>query len=82
MLRNESVVYAWTNGERAASGHMSTDGVDLFSYSLKIASRADSETRIWDYTARGKYVSQTTSCHVGLALRIAGSYALLIQPQD
>ena len=77
MIRNEEVVNAWLWGNRASSGNMSTDGVKLYSYNLMIGDRSDCQVRIWDYTASGEYHSQTTSCHVGLALRCAGAPILM-----
>jgi hypothetical protein len=79
-MRNSKVAEAWANGDSAASQNMSTDGVDLYSYNLKIASRVDGLTRIWDYTASGSFKSQTTSTHVGHALRAADGYSLLMVP--
>lgn len=80
MMRNEQVVYAWLYGNVAASGNMTTDGVKLYSYNLLVGDRSDGQVRIWDYTASGKFVSQTTSCHIGLALRCAGA-PILMMPQ-
>ncbi len=42
MRQNLSEVFeAWKRGERAASGHASTDGVTIFSYMLPIARRGE-----------------------------------------
>lgn len=81
-MTNEQVIDAWISGRGASSsnGNMSTNGVDLYSYNLKIASRKDHQFRIWDYTASGSYYSQTTSCHVGLALRMLDGSFFLMQP--
>lgn len=60
---------------------MSTDGQDLFSYSLKIGytdpEKAANKTVI-DYTGKNMW-SVTTSCHVGLAKRVADQ---VVQPSE
>ncbi len=76
-MRNEQVISAWLGGNVAASGNLTTDGVRLYSYNLMIGDRSDNQVRIWDYTSSGSYYSQTTSCHVGLALRYAGDPILM-----
>ena len=76
-MRNEQVVDAWLSGDSAHTNNLSTDGVRLWSYNLMIGDRSDNQNRIWDYTASGAYYSQTTSCHVGLALRSTGNFLLL-----
>jgi hypothetical protein len=77
MIRNEQVIRAWYCGEPAAAGNLFTDGVKLYSYRLKIGDRSDGLNRIWDYTASGCYYSQTTSCHVGLAVRLTPQVFLM-----
>ena len=69
-MRNEQVIMAWIDGRPARNGRgsLSTDGRHLLSYDLVIGDGG----RIFDYTSSGEYYSQTTSCHVGLALRIFG----------
>ena len=71
-VNNSGVVRAWKEGHTAENGKqtLSTDGVSLWSYDLKIGHRLDSGvTVLADYTASGRYRSQTTSCHIGLARR-------------
>lgn len=80
-MRNEQVVFAWLCGDTANTKNLRTDGAKLFSYSLLIGDRSDCQTRIFDYTASGQYVSQTTSCHVGLAMREADGTFFLMQPE-
>ena len=76
MISNETVVKAWMSGQSAKAGSLSTDGVGLYSYRLKIG---DGDT-IFNHTAGGgSYHSQTTSCHVGLAMRLCPS-ANIINP--
>ena len=82
-MRNEQVVQAWIDGQKASTGRLSTDGKSLYSYDLKIGERfcvnnshpvphrcADEGFYVvWNYRRRGGgvYNSQTTSTHVGLA---------------
>jgi len=69
---NSGVVRAWKEGHTAENGKQTlhTNGVSLWSYDLKIGHRLDSGvTVLADYTASGRYRSQTTSCHIGLARR-------------
>jgi hypothetical protein len=71
-VNNSGVVRAWKEGHTAENGRQTlcTDGVSLWSYDLKIGHRLDSgATVLADYTASGRYRSQTTSCHIGLARR-------------
>lgn len=71
-VNNSGVVRAWKEGRTAENGRQTlcTDGVSLWSYDLKIGHRLDSgATVLADYTASGRYRSQTTSCHIGLARR-------------
>ena len=79
-MRNEQVIASWLLGESAHTNNLSTDGTRLYSYSLMIGDRSGGETRIWDYTASGHYYSQTTSCHIGLALRLSGPWFILMDP--
>jgi hypothetical protein len=71
-MRNEQVIMAWVSGKVASNGRgsLTTDGSRLLSYDLVIGD-SNSE-RVFDYTASGEYYSQTTSKHVGLALRLSG----------
>jgi len=66
-----AVVIAWSDGLPARTGNrsFSSDGRTLRSYSLPIATRTESGTRVVaDYTSGGgHYYSQTTSSHVGIA---------------
>jgi len=73
--RNEQVIDSWIRGEAADShtGTLHTDGVNLFSYNLRIGYRAKSGTTVAaDYTSPGgDFRSMTTSCHVGKVRRRA-----------
>lgn len=76
-VRNHVVVQRWKDDE-SASNHttsLTTNGKSLWSYDLKIGDTC-SETGIKilrGYRANTKwgFQSQTTSCHVGLAARVA-----------
>ena len=74
-MRNELVIDAWTRGDAADShtGALRTDGVNLYSYNLRIGYRARSgSTVVGDYTSPGgQFYSVTTSCHVGKARGVA-----------
>ena len=79
-MRNEDVVKAWLYGRRAATGNMSTDGSNLYSYNLLIGQHLHHGTVVINHTAGGgSFYSQTTSKHVGLAWRLANG-AKLINP--
>ena len=71
---NNMVIALWTEG-REARNHKNTlkaiDG-DLYSYNVKIGRRTEGgQCVVVDYTASGRFLSQTTSCHVGQAKRHA-----------
>jgi YD repeat-containing protein len=71
-VKNSQVAECWGRNQPANAGNLSTDGDDLYSYNLLIGYTTPKGTKVaLDYTARGKMVSQTTSCHVGLAARNA-----------
>ena len=78
MKTRQDVINAWERGDRARSGNLSTDGVWLWSYDLKIGQNLGSGPRVWrelivfDYTAHGGPIySQTTKDHIGLAKQVA-----------
>ena len=69
-MTNQNVIKSWLSGHRAHGGNLSTNGVELYSYALLIGDKSGSI--IFDHTSGGgSYYSQTTSCHVGLAKRLA-----------
>ena len=77
MMRNDAVVHAFSRGQRARAGALRTDGRSLWSYDLKIAEKTLGGVIVADYTAGGgRFVSQTTSKHVGLAKRVADTVML------
>ena len=70
---NQDVVESWIQGEamQHMSGKLSTDGKVLKSYSLVIGMTDENREKVvGNYTANGgDFYSQTTSEHVGLAIR-------------
>ena len=74
-VTNEEVARAWRQGVQSRnhrrSFYTTLDG-GLWSYGLKIGQRTKGGYCILaDYTAGGVYKSQTTSCHIGVARRVA-----------
>ena len=71
-MRNAQVAECWGRNQPASAGNLSTDGDDLWSYNLLIGYTTPKGRKVViDYTASGRYYSQTTSCHVNLAARSA-----------
>ena len=74
-MKNSRVIDSWTRGVAASShnGALRTDGVNLYSYNLRIGYRAQTgATILGDYTSPGgDFRSMTTSSHVGKARHIA-----------
>lgn len=75
-MRNNDVAQKWYEGEPAKSGHMSTDGRDLWSYGLCIgytipANRANPCHKVALAYRIPHFVSITTSHHVHHAVRYA-----------
>lgn len=85
-MKNEKVVTEWINGRSAENRTLKSNGVQLFSYALKIAEHVPftNESFLWDYTTHGEFVSQTTSKHVGLVRGILARAAMdfvLVNPK-
>jgi hypothetical protein len=79
-MTKKDVINAWAQGQasKRARSSLSTDGRDLYSYDLKIATRGnDGQLNVYNYTSSGKFISQTTSIHVGMVLRQVGEAQLL-----
>ena len=72
-IRNDDVVDCWKRGYRGQNRNMMSDGVNLYSYKLKIGYTNDKGQKVaLDYTApTGNFYSMTTSHHVGLAKSVA-----------
>ena len=66
---NAEVVENWAYGHEGFTRSLRTDGKNLFSYNLRIGITGPGREKIvFDFTAPGgKFVSSTTSTHVGLA---------------
>ena len=67
--KNKQVAESFINGQHSQSGHLWTDGQNLFSYGLKIGETRGAQKVVFNYTASGEYRSKTTSTHVRLAER-------------
>jgi len=93
ILSNEKVVERWADGIAANNGNMSSDGVDLYSYNLRIGKTIDE--RIGRKKVKGKAafaysswkcigypVSVTTSNHVFLAFRHSDYYLATISAKN
>ena len=77
MMRNDTVVRAFSHGQKAAAGALRTDGRSLWSYDLKIAEKTPCAVVVADFTSPGgRFVSQTTSKHVNLAKQVADTVML------
>ena len=78
-MRNDQVIDAWQRGVIGVShsGNLLTNGVDLYSYKLRIGHRTSTgATVLGDYTSGGgRFYSVTTSCHVGKA-RMAADHIM------
>ena len=71
-MRNAQVAENWGRNQPASAANLSTNGELLWSYNLLIGFTTPKGRKVVvDYTARGQMISQTTSCHVGLAARSA-----------
>ena len=69
-MTNEQVAIAFANGAtEGESSRMSIRGDKLYSYAMPVAKRLDDGFEVSNNTAAlgGGCVSQTTSCHIGLA---------------
>jgi hypothetical protein len=77
---NAEVVNNWAQGNEGFTRALRTDGSNLYSYNLRIGiTGPDSEKIVFDFSSGGgKFMSQTTSTHVGLARRHADT----IHPGD
>ena len=71
-MTNDDVAHARSTGMKAKNYRQSlhTDGVDLYSYDLQIGSSHNGQRVLYAYRAP-HFVSQTTSCHVGIAEQYA-----------
>jgi len=71
-MTNESVAKAWKNNIIASTQNMRTDGINLYSYNLRIGYTENGKKVAIDYTAAGgSFYSMTTSKHVSYAKRVS-----------
>lgn len=73
-MKNLDVIKAWMRGLPARGGNLRTDGGNLYSYNLRIGYVVSPGYRVvipYRAGTQWGFVSQTTSKHVGLALRYA-----------
>jgi hypothetical protein len=65
-MRNSEVAKAWSMGESAESGNMSTDGNRIYSYAMLIGEVVEGKRTVYRRSR-----SVTTSRHINLAARWA-----------
>ena len=69
---NAGVAAAWARQDAASTQHLRTDGIDLYSYALRIGTTLPNGRKIiGEFTAADEFHSMTTSSHVGTARRFA-----------
>ena len=74
-------IHCWLHNKKCEAGNLGTDGKKLFSYGHYIGETKESgEKVVHNYTAGGLgYLSQTTSTHVGRAMRMKVMLDNLVQ---
>ena len=71
-MTNESVANAWRNNLIASTQNMRTDGVNLYSYNLRIGYTESGKKVAINHTAAGgSFYSRTTSKHVSYAKKVS-----------
>jgi hypothetical protein len=65
-MRNSEVAKAWSEGRKAESGNMSTDGNKIYSYAMLIGEVINGERTVYRRSR-----SVTTSRHINLTARYA-----------
>ena len=71
-MKNELVAKAWKNNIIASNKNLSTDGISLYSYNLKIGYTENGKKIAIDHTAAGgSFYSSTTSRHVSYAKKFS-----------
>jgi len=66
-MSNDKVCKAWIEGKKAKSNSMSTDGLSLFSYKMKIGQTLNFGIKEVLNVQKPFFYSMTTSKHVGIA---------------
>jgi len=71
-MTNESVANAWRNNLIASTKNMRTDGVNLYSYNLRIGYTENGKKVAINHTAAGgSFYTITTSNHVSYAKKVS-----------
>ena len=70
-MTNQEVTQNWINGKFGESLHMSTDGISIFSYQMKIGQTLTNGEKQGLNVQKPFFYSRTTSNHVGLVKRYA-----------
>ena len=71
-MKNSEVADSWKNGKPAKVASMRTDGINLFSFDLKIGFTDDKGRKVaLNYSAPNNFISNSTSHHVSYAKRSA-----------
>ena len=80
-MKNAHAIYCWQGGRANASGNLTSDGRNLYSYQLRIGfTLDDGRLAVIDYTApAGHFKSVTTSGHANAAKRVA---SVVVLPGD
>ena len=68
-MTNDKVCKAWIGGKKAKSNTMSTDGISLFSYQMKIGRTLSNGKKEVLNVRKPYFYSMTTSKHVSTALQ-------------
>ena len=68
-MSNNKVCRAWIEGKKAKSNSMQTDGISLFSYSMKIGQTLSNGKKEVLNVRKPYFYSMTTSKHVSTALK-------------
>ena len=65
MITNKECAERWKRNKPGESGHISTDGNNLFSYGLLIGKTINGTKIVFEYTAvKDNFISRTTSNHI------------------
>ena len=68
-MKNKEVIQSFISGNYGKAGNLMTDGKQLWSYGLLIGETRGAQKIVFDYTIKGRFVSNTTSTHVKMAER-------------
>ena len=65
------IPHLWASGRTGRASNLWTDGIDLYSYGMRIGTTVNDRKVLGNYTASGRYTSHTTSKHVGMGTQYA-----------